>query len=99
MKEIQPILNKILEEFPKLSGLSNDQLRSKTQEFKKRIAEHSSKEQNRIDEIRKTIDADISGDAFFPTWDLTQWTMISAEKHAPDEKNKYGYCFQVWECL
>ena len=46
-----------------------------------------------------TIDADISGDAFFPQWDLTQWTMISAEKHVPDEKNKYGYCFQVWECL
>lgn len=60
LKEIQPILNKILEEFPKLSNLSNDQLRSKTLEFKKRIVDHSSKEQTRIDDIRKTIDTDTS---------------------------------------
>jgi preprotein translocase subunit SecA len=60
LKEIQPILDKILVEFPKLSGISNDQLRAKTLEFKKRIVEHSSKEQNRIDDIRKTIDTDTS---------------------------------------
>ena len=37
LKDIQPILDSVLEAFPKLGNLSNDQLREKTAEFKKRI--------------------------------------------------------------
>ena len=44
LKEIQPIVNQILVEYAKLASLSNDQLRGKTTEFKKRIVDHSEKE-------------------------------------------------------
>ncbi|MCW3083665.1 MAG: preprotein translocase, SecA subunit [Bacteroidetes bacterium] len=60
LKEIQPVLTRVLEEYPKLAGLSNDQLRAKTAEFKKRIIDFVAAEQNEIDEIRKQIDTDLS---------------------------------------
>ncbi len=40
LKEILPQVTKIKEEFAKLSNVSNDELRAKTQEFKKRISDH-----------------------------------------------------------
>ena len=48
LKVIQPIVDKILAVFPVLSSLSNDELRAKTTELKKRIADYSSveKEEN-----------------------------------------------------
>lgn len=49
IKAIQPIVNKIKEEYSKLANLSNDELRAKTVEFK-----------NRIKEYLKDIDAEIS---------------------------------------
>jgi len=58
LKEIQPIVNQILVEYAKLASLSNDQLRGKTTEFKKRIVDHSEKENGQIEDIRKKIDAD-----------------------------------------
>ena len=60
LKEIQPYVDKILVEFPKLASLSNDQLRGKTAEFKKKIADYISAEQNEIDSIRKKIETDLS---------------------------------------
>ncbi|MCW3070230.1 MAG: Protein translocase subunit secA [Bacteroidetes bacterium] len=60
LKEIQPYVDKILVEFPKLASLSNDQLRGKTSEFKKRISDYVSAEQNEIDSIRKKIETDLS---------------------------------------
>ena len=39
LKEINPIVKNILAEYAKLSSLSNDELRAKTLEFKKRIAD------------------------------------------------------------
>ncbi|MCE3278704.1 MAG: secA [Bacteroidetes bacterium] len=60
LKEIQPILDKILAEFPKYASLSNDQLRGKTTELKKRIADFVSKEQAEIDSIRTKIDTDLT---------------------------------------
>lgn len=50
IKAIQPIVNKIKEEYSKLSSLSNDELRAKTFEFK-----------NRIQEYLKEIDTEIAG--------------------------------------
>src|ERR1035437_5596548 len=58
LKEIQPILDSILAEFPKLANISNDELRAKTLEFKKRIAEFSSKERNQVTEVRIKIESD-----------------------------------------
>ena len=62
LKEIQPIVDKILVEFPKLASISHDQLRGKTLEFKKRIKEFSEKEQKQIDELKAKIDADLTMD-------------------------------------
>jgi len=56
LKEIQPIVDKILVEYAKLGTLTNDQLRGKTIEFKKRIADHSAKENGEIADIRKKIE-------------------------------------------
>ena len=60
LKEIQPILNNILAEFPKLAKISNDDLRGKTLEFKKRIAEFSSVERNKVNELRNNIETDLA---------------------------------------
>ena len=49
IKAIQPIVNKIKEEYSKLTNLSHDELRAKTIEFK-----------NRIKEYLKDIDAEIA---------------------------------------
>ncbi len=62
LKEIQPIADKVIAEFPKLASLSHDQLRGKTLEFKKRIADRSSKEHGKINEIKLKIDADLTMD-------------------------------------
>jgi preprotein translocase subunit SecA len=62
LKEIQPIADEAIAEFPKLAGLSNDQLRAKTIEFKKRITDNSSKEIAQIEEIKKKIDSDLTMD-------------------------------------
>jgi preprotein translocase subunit SecA len=58
LKEIQPILDKILAIYPTLSSLSNDALRAKTAEFKARIADNSSVEREQITGIRTKIDTD-----------------------------------------
>lgn len=42
------------------------------------------------------VDAQVAGDAFFPTWDQTNWQLVSQERFEADEKNAYGYCFQEW---
>lgn len=60
LKEIQPIVEKIQAEYPKLSSLSNDQLRDKTLEFKKRIKDYSAAEQEETESIRKRIDTELT---------------------------------------
>lgn len=60
LKEIQPIVDKILAIFPALSSLSNDQLRAKTAEFKSKIADFSSVEKEEITLIRAKIDAELT---------------------------------------
>ncbi len=40
IKVIMPLVEKIKEEYPKLAGITNDDLRQKTLDFKKTIAEH-----------------------------------------------------------
>ncbi len=56
IKTIQPILDDTLAAYEKIKQLSNDELRAKTKEFKQRITEYISAEENRISEIRQNID-------------------------------------------
>ncbi len=62
LKEIQPIADEAIIAFSKLSELTNDQLRAKTEEFKKKIKDRSAIEQNQIDAIKQKIDVDLTMD-------------------------------------
>ncbi len=52
VKEIEPLVVQINEEFAKLNALSNDQLRNKTNEFKQRIKDHLQEIDNKIESLR-----------------------------------------------
>jgi preprotein translocase subunit SecA len=52
VKEIQPFVDEILSIYPGLSTLSNDQLRNKTTEFRKKINDYISEEQKEINELK-----------------------------------------------
>ncbi|MFN4080442.1 MAG: type 3 dihydrofolate reductase [Saprospiraceae bacterium] len=43
------------------------------------------------------VDIESEGDAFFPEIDPNVWREISAEHHAPDEKNPFAYTFKILE--
>lgn len=42
-----------------------------------------------------TVDAEPAGDTRMPEFDLTQWTEISREDFASDDRHAYGYRFSV----
>src|SRR5690606_33195400 len=56
IKQIMPIVEKVKAEFAKLSGLTNDELRAKTAEFKSRIAEHLAEIDAQIAEISESAE-------------------------------------------
>ena len=90
LKEIQPILDQTLLEYPKLAALSNDELRGKTTEFKKRIADRSSKENGQITDIRKKIENDPEMDVetkekLYEEIDELEKTIIKNNKEVLDE--------------
>lgn len=41
------------------------------------------------------VHADVSGDAWFPEFDLTQWKETHREDHPADDKNQYAYSFVI----
>jgi len=43
------------------------------------------------------IDAEFSGDAWFPEIDLDEWKLQLIESHEADEKNLYPYRFVIYE--
>ncbi len=45
------------------------------------------------------IHADFEGDSYFPAHDEKQWSELSREEHAADEKNHYDYSFVVLKRL
>src|SRR5690606_7648074 len=57
IKGVQPIVQKIKDEYEKLSGLSHDELRGKTLEFKSRIAEYLQDIDKEIDELKLHAEA------------------------------------------
>ena len=45
------------------------------------------------------IDATVSGDTFFPNFDLKEWKEISRKPHPADERHAYSFDFVVYERL
>ncbi len=43
------------------------------------------------------VDLKVDGDIYFPSINEAEWIETKAEKHVPDEKNEYNYCFKVLE--
>lgn len=39
------------------------------------------------------VQADVTGDAWFPEFDATQWQELKRESHQADEKNEFDYDF------
>ena len=58
IKAIQPIVNKIKEEYSKLTNLSHDELRAKTLEFKNRILDYLKDIDSEIAELKVKADDD-----------------------------------------
>jgi preprotein translocase subunit SecA len=56
MKPLWPIVDEVKSEFSKLQSLSNDELRAKTAEFKKRIAEHVASEKEEVAALKAQAD-------------------------------------------
>ena len=52
LKEVTPLVEKIKAIYPSLASLSNDELRAKTIDFKKRINEYIAEELNKINELK-----------------------------------------------
>src|SRR5688572_21387201 len=53
LKELQPVVIRVLAEYDKIQGISNDELRAKTGEFKNRISEYTQDTLDKISELRK----------------------------------------------
>jgi preprotein translocase subunit SecA len=58
LNELWPVVNEINEEYEKLSGLSDDQLKAKTEEFRNRIAEGTREVREELEELKRKITAD-----------------------------------------
>ncbi|HBH09141.1 MAG TPA: preprotein translocase subunit SecA [Rikenellaceae bacterium] len=59
LKQIRPVLNKVLEAYGPIDRLSNDELRAKTEELKARLRECEAPFEKRIAEIKAKLDEDI----------------------------------------
>lgn len=59
LKQIRPVLNKVLEAYGPIDKLSNDELRAKTEELKTRLRECEAPFEKRIAEIKAKLDEDI----------------------------------------
>lgn len=59
LKQIRPILNKVLEAYVPIDKLSNDELRAKTEELKARLRDCEAPFEKRIAEIKAKLDEDI----------------------------------------
>ena len=59
MKQVKPILEKVLAAYKDIDKLSNDELRARTEELKKKIREREEPFEKRIAEIREHLESDI----------------------------------------
>jgi len=72
LKELSPIISKTDIVYETITKLSNDELRSKTLEFKNRIKDYISKEEEEIESLRKKIEdnPDLDVDEKENTWKI-----------------------------
>ncbi|MDR2041635.1 MAG: preprotein translocase subunit SecA [Tannerella sp.] len=56
LKEITPYVKKITDLYPSVKALSNDELRTKSQEIRNRVQDYISAEKQQIETLRKDID-------------------------------------------
>lgn len=59
MKQVKPILEKVLAAYKDIDKLSNDELRARTEELKKKIREREEPFEKRIVEIKEHLESDI----------------------------------------
>lgn len=59
MKQVKPILEKVLAAYKDIDKLSNDELRARTEELKKKIREREEPFEKRIAEIKEHLERDI----------------------------------------
>ena len=59
MKQVKPILEKVLAAYKDIDNLSNDELRARTEELKKKIREREEPFEKRIAEIKEHLESDI----------------------------------------
>jgi len=57
LKEITPYVNKIKAAYPAIKALSNDELRAKTNELKKRISDYVAEDRAKVVELRQGIES------------------------------------------
>jgi preprotein translocase subunit SecA len=81
IKSINPIIENVRTAYDPVSKLTNDQLREKTQEFRTRILEYIQEEEEKIQELKNTIESD-------PDMDVDEKEKIY-EKIDQSEKNSY----------
>ena len=62
MKQVKPILEKVLAAYKDIDKLSNDELRARTEELKKKIREREEPFEKRIAEIKEHLESDIPVD-------------------------------------
>ena len=43
------------------------------------------------------IDAEVEGDTFFPTFDRSQWRLVTSVPHAADERHAYAFNMNRYE--
>lgn len=80
IEQILPIVEEINQIYKSLSSLSNDELRHKTIEFKKRIQDYIAPEQQKIQEIKQQLDAN-------PDIDINEKEKLFKEIEALDKKS------------
>ncbi len=59
MKQVKPILEKVLAAYKDIDKLSNDELRARTEELKKKVREREEPFEKRIAEIKEHLESDI----------------------------------------
>ena len=59
MKELRPILDKVLAAYPQIDALDNDELRARTAALKEKVAQVEAPFEKRISEIKEELDSDI----------------------------------------
>ena len=62
LKQLQPVLQKVLAAYPEIDRLSDDQLREKSAELRKIIHDRIAADEDRIAQIKEELEKDIPVD-------------------------------------